>query len=264
MKHIEPGGTTTGAGQPVTSSVVVETCADYRVATLCRPDKRNAIDAQMVEELHAVCEESEKDPKILILIGAGSTFASGADLRQMRARTHSDALAGINSALFARIQRLPMPVIAAVDGWALGGGAELAYAADFRIATPRAIFGNPEVRLGIAPAAGACWRLVELVGEQLAKSMLLADVRLDGDEALAAGLVCQIVAPEELLTAARALASRIAHGAPLAVRLTKTLIHAPRTAHPLIDDLAQAVLFDRPEKGERMTAFLEKNHARNP
>ena len=128
--------------------------ADRLRVRLHRPEARNAIDQAMVDELHAVCDELERTPRILVIAGGGGVFASGADIAELRDRTPEDALAGINSRLFDRIARLPMPVIAVVDGWALGGGAELAYAADFRIATDRARFGSPEPSLGIVPAAG--------------------------------------------------------------------------------------------------------------
>lgn len=231
---------------------------DHVVVRLRRPEARNAIDAAMVSALHAVCQELEDRPRTALLTGSGGIFAAGADIAELRERRREDALRGINSGLFRRVQRLPMPVIALVDGYALGGGAELAYACDFRIATPRARFGNPEPGLGIVAAAGGCWRLTELVGEPLAKDVLLAGRVLDADEALAARLVSEVVAPDELEDAGRALAARIARQAPLATRLTKALLHAPREAHPVIDDLAQAVLFETEEKHTRMTAFLER------
>jgi enoyl-CoA hydratase len=156
-----------------------------------------------------------------------------------------------------------MPVIAAVDGWALGGGAELAYAADFRVGTPTARFGNPEVGLGIAAAAGGSWRLAALVGEPIAKQVLLAGRILDAQEALAAGLITEIVAAQDLMACALRLSERIAEGAPAAVRLTKALMHMPASAHPVVDNVAQAVLFESAEKHRRMTDFLEKkSHAR--
>ena len=145
--------------------------------TLHRPEMRNAIDQVMVQELHAACAHLEANPKILIIsgtpadpeTGAKGVFASGADIAQLRERRRDDALAGINSTVFDRVAKLPMPVIAALEGYALGGGAELAYAADFRIGTPSLRLGNPEPGLGIMAAAGATWRLRELVGEPLAK-----------------------------------------------------------------------------------------------
>lgn len=225
---------------------------------LCRPEVRNAIDLDMVEALHEIAAELERKPRILIISGADGVFASGADIRQLRDRRRDDALAGINSQIFDRIAKLPMPVIAAVDGWALGGGGELAYAADFRLASSTARFGNPEVSLGIAAAAGAAWRLVEIVGEPLAKEILLAGRVLDADEAFAARLVTSVHPSEELEAAAYSLTDRIAKQDPLALRLTKSLLRMPRDAHPLVDGITQAVLFESPAKQERMTAFLER------
>lgn len=225
---------------------------------LDRPGSRNAINATMVSELHVVCAELEARPRVLIISGENGVFASGADISELRERRRDDALAGINSGLFVRIARLPMPVIAAVDGWALGGGAELAYAADFRLASTAARIGNPETSLGIIAAAGGTWRLSELVGEALAMEILLAGRTLNGEEALAAGLVVSVHSPDELIAAANGLADRIARQDPLAVRLTKTLIRAPRASHPAADEAAQAVLFESDEKYRRMTEFLEK------
>ncbi|WP_434995089.1 enoyl-CoA hydratase/isomerase family protein [Arthrobacter sp. Ld5] len=228
------------------------------VVELHRPEARNAIDRRMVDELHAVCRDLEDSPRTLILTGSDGVFASGADIAELRERRRDDALAGINSTLFARIAGLPMPVIAALDGFALGGGAELAFAADFRLGTPRLKIGNPETGLGILPAAGATWRLKELVGEPLALEILLAGRILTAEEALEARLITGIHAPDDLLPAAHALADRIARQDPLAVRITKSVFHAPRDAHPVIDQLAQSVLFESDAKFDRMQRFLDR------
>ncbi|HEY4616365.1 MAG TPA: enoyl-CoA hydratase/isomerase family protein [Citricoccus sp.] len=253
------------------STLVVEEREDRLVARLHRPEVRNAIDQDMVDELHAVCAHLERTPKVLILTGTPSDpqtgakgiFASGADIAQLRERRRDDALAGINSTIFDRIARLPMPVIAALDGYALGGGAELAYAADFRIGTEALRMGNPETGLGILAAAGATWRLKELVGEPLAKEILLAGKVLKGAECLAAGLITELVDGEGLMDAAHALADRIAAQDPLAVRISKSVFHAPREAHPVIDTLAQGMLFESPAKFDRMQAFLDKKNTKD-
>jgi enoyl-CoA hydratase len=248
---------------------LVATEADDRlVVRLHRPEVRNAINQEMVDELHAVCTYLEAHPKVLILAGtpadpeagAKGIFASGADIAQLRERRRDDALAGINSTLFERIARLPMPVIAALDGFALGGGAELAYAADFRIGTRQLRMGNPETGLGIMAAAGATWRLKELVGEPVAKEILLAGKVLTGEECLRVGLVTELVEGSALMDAAGALADRIATQDPLAVRITKSVFHAPREAHPVIDTLAQGMLFESEAKFERMQAFLDRRN----
>lgn len=239
---------------------------DRLAVRLHRPEVRNAIGQATVDELHAVCVYLERAPKVLILsgtpddetTGAKAVFASGADIAQLRERRRDDALAGINSRIFDRIAKLPMPVIAALDGYALGGGAELAYAADFRIGTPALRMGNPETNLGILAAAGATWRLKELVGEPIAKQILLAGRVLTGEECLTVGLVTELVEPEKLLDAANALADAIAAQDPLAIRITKAVFHAPRDAHPLIDSLAQGILFESEAKFDRMQTFLDR------
>lgn len=240
------------------AALLVEERDDRVHVVLNRPEVRNAIDQQMVDELHEVCGRLESEPKLLIISGAGGTFASGADIRQLRERGRKEALEGINTRIFQRIAALPMPVIAAVDGYALGGGAELAYAADFRIASTRAKFGNPEVGLGILAGAGATWRLLELVGEPVAKEVLLASRILTAEEALALRLVSEVHEPEALISAADALADRILANDPTALMATKRVLAAPRAAHPQIDLDEQAELFESPAKFERMTAFLEK------
>lgn len=238
--------------------LLIEEREDRLHIRLNRPEVRNAIDQQMIDELHAVCAELEIRPRILLLSGAAGVFASGADIAQMKERGRDDALAGINSSLFVRISKLPMPVIAALDGYALGGGAELAYAADFRIATPGAKIGNPETGLGILAAAGAAWRLKELVGEPVAKEILMAGRVLSGEEAFDLHLVTEIHDAGVLIDAAHALADRIGKQDPLATRITKSVFSAPAESHPVIDQLAQAILFESDAKFERMQKFLDR------
>lgn len=249
-----PGESTAGEF----STLVVDRRPDRVHVQLNRPEVRNAIDQAMVDELHRVCAELEQDPRILIISGSNGIFASGADIAELRDRRSADALQGINSGLFSRIARLPMPVIAALDGWALGGGAELAYAADFRIASSTVRLGNPETALGIIPAAGALWRLAELVGEPVAKEIILAGRILNAAEALAVRLVTEVHEPDGLLAAAHALADRIGAQDPLATRLAKQVFHAPAGAHPQVDNEAQAILFESEAKFARMSAFLER------
>ncbi|HET8878300.1 MAG TPA: enoyl-CoA hydratase/isomerase family protein [Arthrobacter sp.] len=239
-------------------TLLVEEREDRVVVLLNRPEVRNAIDQQMVNELHRVCAYLEQTPKMLIIAGTEGIFASGADIAQLRGRRRDDALQGINSTIFVRIAKLPMPVIAALDGFCLGGGAELAYAADFRIGTPEVRIGNPETGLGILAAAGASWRLKELVGEPVAKEILLAGTVLRADRALSVGLITEIHDAAQLMAAAHDLADRIGRQDPLAVRITKSVFHAPAESHPLIDQLAQGILFESQAKFDRMQAFLEK------
>ena len=246
----------------MTEALRIEEASDRVLVTLDRPDRRNAIDQRMVDELHEVCEALEREPRILILTGAGGVFASGADIAQLRERTSEDAALGINDTIFSRVAALPMPVIAALDGYALGGGAELAYAADLRIGTPRLRIGNPETGLGIIAAAGALWRLPQLVGLPLATELVLTGRILTGEEALAAGLVGSLHEPDDLLAAAHALADRIAANDPLATRLTKRVLRAPLAEHPTAEREAQAQAFASPEKRRRMTEFLERRRTR--
>ncbi|WP_127476790.1 enoyl-CoA hydratase/isomerase family protein [Microbacterium sulfonylureivorans] len=238
--------------------LLVESSDDRVVATLSRPEVRNAIDQAIIDRLHELCAELEEQPRTLILIGSGGVFASGADIAQLRDRRADDARRGINTRAFQRIRALPMPVIAAIDGYALGGGAELAYAADLRIGTPRVKIGNPETGLGIIAAAGATWRLPQIVGDARAAELLLTGRILDADDALSWGLLSSVHEPEDLLAAAHGLADRIAANDPLATRHTKTALAASPDAHPAIELELQAELFESPEKIRRMTAFLER------
>jgi enoyl-CoA hydratase/carnithine racemase len=237
----------------------IEERDDRVIVTLNRPEKRNAIDAGMVAALHELCASLETQPKLLLLTGGtDGVFAAGADIGQLRDRGRLEALAGINVGIFERLRRLPMPTLAAVDGPALGGGAELAYACDLRICTSRAFFGQPEVRLGIMAGAGATYRLPALVGETLAKELLFTGRRVPAAEALAIRLVNRVVEePDELLPAAHALLDEISAGSTLAVRLTKLALDAP-AAHPVAELLGQAVLFEDDEKRERMDDFLSR------
>jgi enoyl-CoA hydratase len=237
------------------STVDIDDLGDRFVVTLDRPQQRNAINAAMIADLHEVCARIERDPKPLLLVGRGDHFAGGADIVELRERRREEALAGINRNLFDRIARLPLPTVAAVSGYALGGGAELAYACDLRIATGSAVFGNPEPGLGILAAAGASYRLPSLVGLSVAKQVLLGGRTLDAQSALQVGLVMEVV--DDHVAAAHRVIDRIARQSPLALKLTKTIVDAPGS-HPWADDIAQAVLFETDDKHERMTAFLER------
>lgn len=242
---------------------------DRVVAFMDRPGVRNAIDQTMVDEFHALCEWLERNPRVLVITGTEvenrktgtmqGIFASGADIGQLRERRRDDALRGVNSQIFDRIHRLPLPVIAAIDGYALGGGAELAYAADFRLATPTLKMGQPEAGLGITAAAGAMWRLKELIGEPVALEMLMTGRILSAQQALDLHLVTELHESAELLDAAHALADRIGAQDLLAVRITKRVFHMPREAHPHVDELAQAILFESEAKFDRMQAFLDRS-----
>ncbi len=242
--------------------LLIERTDDRVVALLNRPEKRNAIDQAMIDALHDLCAELEETPRTLILAGSAGVFAAGADIAELRERRVADALRGINANAFVRIAELPMPVIAAIDGYALGGGAELAYAADIRIGTPSLAIGNPETGLGILAAAGASWRLKEIVGDARAIELLLTGRTVDAEEALRIGLVSAIHEPDRLLPAAIEIADRIARNDRAATVATKRVFRAPRDRHPAVDLEAQAELFESPEKFRRMTEFLERRDRR--
>ena len=238
--------------------LLIERGDDRVVATLNRPHKRNAIDQATIDALHELCAELEATPRTLIVTGAGGVFAAGADIAELRERRAADARRGINAHAFVRLSELPMPVIAAIGGYALGGGAELAYAADIRIATPTLAIGNPETGLGILAAAGASWRLKEIVGDARAIELLLTGRTVKAEEALHIGLVSAVHEASELLPAAHAIADRIARNDRTATIATKRVFRAPRDQHPAVDLEAQAELFESPEKFRRMTDFLER------
>lgn len=245
------------------TSLLIEQQDTHVLATLNRPEKRNAIDQDLIDAIHALCETLESDPRTLILRGSGGTFAGGADIAQLRDRRAADALKGINTKAFQRINALPMPVIAVLEGYALGGGAELAYAADIRVGTPTLKIGNPETGLGIIAAAGASWRLRELVGEPLAAEVMLAGRVLNAEESLRAGLITHLEEDAEAaLARAEKIAGRIASLDPAATQASKRVLQAPRAAHPQIDLDEQAVLFESPEKIRRMTEFLERKKSK--
>ncbi|MBO1770034.1 enoyl-CoA hydratase/isomerase family protein [Agrococcus sp. TF02-05] len=246
----------------MSESLRVEDRGAFVLATLDRPEKRNAIDQDLVDALHVLCARLEVERRTLVIAGSGGTFAAGADIAQLRERRATDALKGINTRCFQRIRALPMPVIAVLDGYALGGGAELAYAADIRIGTPSLKIGNPETGLGIIAAAGATWRLKEIVGDALASEMLLTGRILGADEALAAGLVSTVVESHAALEHAATIAERVAALDPAATQATKRALLAPASAHPEIELAEQAVLFESPEKQRRMTEFLERRGAK--
>lgn len=239
--------------------LLLEDRGTHLLATLNRPEKKNAIDQLTIDALHALCERLEETPQTLVLQGAGGSFAAGADIAQLRERRAEEGRAGINTRAFMRVHALPMPVIAVLDGYALGGGAELAYAADIRVGTPSLTIGNPETGLGIIAAAGATWRLPEIVGAPLAHEMLLTGRLLNADESLAAGLITHLEADAEgALERAERLAARIAKLDGAATRATKRVLAAPADAHPAIELAEQAPLFESPEKMRRMTEFLER------
>ncbi len=243
--------------------IVDDARGDVAVVTLNRPEVKNALNLAMVEELHdALGDLALRDGlAALIITGAGDqAFASGADISELLERTHRDALRAINSGLFRRIEEFPRPTIAAVRGYALGGGCELALACDLRVAGASSRFGQPEVGLGIMPAAGATYRLPRLVGLGRAKELIFTGDILDAREAERIGLVNRVVPDDAVLDAALETAKKIAAKSALAIHLAKVSMNAfARGANAFeIESVAQAVLFESEEKRRRMTAFLAK------
>jgi len=237
-----------------------------RVATITvnRPEVRNALDSATVDELHRALDEVRgARATVMILTGAGEkAFVSGADIRAIQARRRDDALASINSRLMSAVEGHEAVSIAAINGWALGGGCELALACDLRIAAETAVFGLPEPSLGIIPGAGGTQRLPRILGMGRAKEMVLTGARWDARKALEAGLVSEVVPLPRLMEAARAMADRVLALGPLAVRLAKTALNAsasmPLAAGLLYESTAQAITFESADKAEGTGAFLEK------
>ncbi|MGH9783759.1 MAG: enoyl-CoA hydratase/isomerase family protein [Terriglobia bacterium] len=236
--------------------------------TIHRPEVRNALDTPTVKEMHAALDSLDvSQPGVLIVTGSGDkAFVSGADIADLRARTKKQALEGINPILFGRIENFAWPVIGAVNGFALGGGCELALVCDIRVASENARFGLPEASLGIIPAAGGTQRLPRLIGLSRAKEWVLTGDIYDAQEALRIGLVSRVVPLEKLMETAKEIARKILARSPLAVRLAKIALNAssrvPLDSGIQMEMLAQGILYESKDKYEGMTAFLEKRKAK--
>jgi enoyl-CoA hydratase len=247
------------------TNIRVDVSESIATLTIDRPAVKNALDRHTVNECHRALEALEQNPDIgvLIVTGAGeSSFVSGADINDLRGRTGSDGLAAISSSLFARFERFPRPTIAAINGYALGGGCELALACDIRVAAESAKFGQPELGLGIIPAAGATQRLPRVVGQGWARHLILTGEIIDAKQALEIGLVTAIMPASQLQLRARELARRILKQGPLAARLAKLALNASARVDLdsglLIETLAQAICYESKDKQEGTSAFLEK------
>ncbi|HET7219261.1 MAG TPA: enoyl-CoA hydratase-related protein [Vicinamibacterales bacterium] len=246
-------------------SIRVDISDSIATLTIDRPSVRNALNRETVEEcLAALGELADNDQAgVVIITGAGeSSFVSGSDINEIRDRTRDDGLAGIASSLCSAVEHFPRPTIAAVNGHALGGGCELALACDIRIASETATFGQPELGLGIIPAAGGTQRLPRVVGMGWAKHLILCGDVIDARQALAIGLVTAITPAGQLQLRARELAKKILRNGPLAARLAKVALNASARVDLdsglLIETLAQAICYASEDKQEGATAFLEK------
>lgn len=241
-----------------------------RVATVTinRPDKLNALNAAVIGELDRMFTAlgARDDVGAIVLTGAGRAFVAGADIAEVAAAAATPAglhaTAAFGSAVFTRIERSSKPVIAAVNGFALGGGCELALACHIRLAGTTAKFGLPETKLGLIPGYGGTQRLPRLVGTGRALQMIFTGDMVDADAAVAMGLANAVYPPEVLLTSARALAVSITKNGPLAIAHAITAVTAG-AALPMDDALAlEATHFDAvgrtADLREGMTAFIEK------
>ncbi|HEY1818541.1 MAG TPA: enoyl-CoA hydratase/isomerase family protein [Trebonia sp.] len=224
---------------------------------LNRPDKKNAIDQATTEAFAAALEDARRQPCVLVVHSTTpGIFAAGADIAELRDRDADAALLSINAGLFEKLEAHRWPTIAVVDGAALGGGCELALACDFRVASDKAFFAQPELSLGILAGAGGNWRLAQAVGQQTARRMLYTGARLSAADALAAGLIDELA--EDPSAAAAALAGKITRQSWRALELTKLALRSHRPATTAFDATAQALLFGTQDKHDRMTAFLER------
>jgi enoyl-CoA hydratase len=246
-------------------NIRVDISESIATLTVDRPSVKNALNLETVGEFHHALDELaiNEHVGVLIVTGAGETsFVSGADINDIRARTRDDGLAAINSSLFAKVDAFPKPVIAAVNGFALGGGCELALACDIRVASETAKFGQPELGLGIIPGAGATQRLPRIVGLGWAKHLVLSGDIIDAKQALEIGLVTAVMPAGQLQLRARELAKKILRQGPLAARLAKLSLNASARVDLdsglLIETLAQALCYASEDKLEGTTAFLEK------
>jgi enoyl-CoA hydratase len=252
-------------------TILVERDGAVATVTLNRPNVLNALNLRMLDELAATFAELDADAALraVILTGAGAkAFAAGADIGELNALpgAHAgEAQARKGQALTRAIERMRVPVIAAVNGFALGGGCELAMACDVRVASENAKFGQPEVNLGILPGYGGTQRMTRLIGEGMAMYLCLTGEMIDAAEALRTGLVQKVVALDALLGEARRIAELIAAKAPLAISATKRAI-VEGASLALDDALAlEALLFGQAvttaDFAEGSRAFLDKRKA---
>lgn len=238
--------------------------AHVAMVRLNRPEARNALSPDLREELraHFVALGENSDIRAIVLTGDMKAFAAGADIKAMVTTTPGEMKARRDDRNWAAIRQCPKPVIAAVNGYALGGGCELAMHADIIVAGTGATFGQPEVRLGIMPGAGGTQRLARAVGRYRAMLMLLTGEPMSAADAFAAGLVSRVVADEDVVAEAISIAIVIAAMPPLAVAEIKEVLHAgleaPLDVALMLERRAAYLLFDSKDKQEAMQAFVDK------
>ncbi|WP_449240878.1 enoyl-CoA hydratase-related protein [Desulfoscipio gibsoniae] len=247
-------------------NLLLEKDGHIAIITLNRPEVRNALDPRTWAEIRGAARECrfDKDVRVLIITGAGGkAFASGADIRSLRERETLEVLKSEAQDSLNEVENLDKPVIAAIDGFALGGGCELALACDIRIATSRSQLGQPEVNLGIIPGAGGTQRLQRVVGVGKAKELIFTGDIISAQEAREIGLVNKVVKQsEDLLPAAKEMAQKIIAKGPMAVSLAKTAINVGANTDInsglLFEKFAQVIAFSTADRVEGTTAFLEK------
>jgi enoyl-CoA hydratase/carnithine racemase len=231
---------------------------------LNRPEARNALSPELMEELASKLERLDPDPDVrcVVIAGSDNVFAAGADIKAMSERTFAEALRHPAASFWRRLAAIKTPMIAAVSGYALGGGCELALACDMIVAAEGATFGQPEINLGIIPGGGGTQRLARVLGKQRAMELVLTGERFDAAAALKLGLVNRVVEGEGWLDEAMALAATVAERPPIAARLAKqaviaaeeTVLTAGLENERRLYELAMAT----EDRVEGMTAFLEK------
>ena len=236
------------------------------ILTIDRAKALNAINSEMLDELYSAAQNIAADPDLrcLIITGAGKAFVAGADISEMRSLTKEQGYEfGMRGhRAFCALENLEIPVIAAVNGYALGGGCELALCADIRIASEKAKFGQPEVGLGITPGFGGTQRFMRTVNRAHAIGMILTGKTINAEKALEIGLVTKVVPPEQLMDEAMAIANAIAANAPIAVRNAKKAMRIRYLDSMDADLEAEAKLFgdcfETEDQRMAMTAFVEK------
>ncbi|MFF2876392.1 enoyl-CoA hydratase/isomerase family protein [Gottfriedia sp. NPDC057991] len=245
----------------------IEVLKNERIAfiTINRPELRNALNKETLEEITKALFELRYDESIgcIVFTGKGDkSFAAGADISQLKHRTMLDALAGGMQQVYNLIEEFEKPTIAMINGYALGGGCELALACDLRICSSNAKIGLPELNLSIIPGAGGTQRLTRIIGKGKALEMILIGKIIDAKEAYRIGLVSEVVGQDNLKQSVISIAKQILSKGPLAVKLAKMAVNLGADTDLktglLIEKLSQAILFESADKLEGTTAFLEK------
>lgn len=237
--------------------------------TISAPKSLNALNSNILKEMDDFLSSLDKNIRVLIITGDGEkSFVAGADISEMQPLNaeEGERFGAFGAKVFRKIETLPIPVIAAVNGFALGGGCELALSCDIRLASNRAKFGQPEVGLGIIPGFSGTYRLAKIAGMGSAKELIFSGRAIKADEALRIGLVNAVYEPEELMDAAIALAQRIAKNAPIAVSYAKTCINAeydlPADEAIAFESHLFGKCFATKDQKVGMNAFLTKTEAK--